>query len=106
MSESKNAKSGAERMRKHREENKLRNELSVAKQHLRRSQILASGTEEADRMKKKAAERKRLQRLRAKEKVAAGGEADGRVSGPGRGMETPGGSSSSSSISSLDFLQT
>ena len=44
MSEAKNAKSGGERMRKYREENKLRNELSNVKQQVRRSLILASGT--------------------------------------------------------------
>ena len=60
MSEAKKAKtfgkSGGERMRKYREENKLRNELSNVKQQVRRSLILASGTPEADRMKKKAAD--------------------------------------------------
>ena len=56
MSEAKNAKSGGERMRKYREENKLRNELSNVKQQVRRSLILASGTPEADRMKKEAAD--------------------------------------------------
>ena len=56
MSEAKKAKSGGERMRKYREENKLRNELSNVKQQVRRSLILASGTPEADRMKKEAAD--------------------------------------------------
>ena len=52
MSEAKKAKSGGERMRKYREENKLRNELSNVKQQVRRSFVLASGRSEADRMKK------------------------------------------------------
>ena len=56
MSEAKKAKSGGERIRKYREENKLRNELSNVKQQVRRSLILASGTPEADRMKKEAAD--------------------------------------------------
>ena len=56
MSEAKKAKSGGERMRKYREENKLRNELSNVKQQMRRSLFLASGTPEADRMKKEAAD--------------------------------------------------
>ena len=56
MSEAKKAKSGEERMRKYREENKLRNELSNVKQQVRRSLFLASGTPEADRMKKEAAD--------------------------------------------------
>ena len=56
MSEAKKAKSGGERMRKYREENKLRNELSNVKQQVRRSLILASGPPEADRMKKEAAD--------------------------------------------------
>ena len=56
MSEAKKAKSGGERMRKYREENKLRNELSNVKQQVRRSLILASGKPEVDRMKKEAAD--------------------------------------------------
>ena len=60
MSESRTPMSGAERMRKHREENQLRTGLSQLKQQLKRSQLLASGTPEGDRMKKDAKERKRL----------------------------------------------
>ena len=98
MSEHKNVKSGAERMRKHREENKLKNELTNVKQQMRRSRILASGTPEADRMKKEAAERKRLQRMRAKEKAEA--SVVERASAIGGGMEMPGDPSSSPSSSS------
>ena len=70
MSELSSPMSGAERMRKHREEDKLRNGLSHLKQQLKRSQLLASGTPEGDKMKKDARERKRLQRQRQKEKAA------------------------------------
>ena len=42
MSEAKNAKSGGERMRKYREENKLRNELSNVKQQVEHPHILIS----------------------------------------------------------------
>ena len=95
MSGSSTPMSGADRMRKHRAENQPRTGLSHLKQQLKRSQLLASGSPEADRMKKQAAERKRLQRMRAKEKAessvverASEGE-----------MEMPGDSSSSSSPS-------
>ena len=60
--------SGAERMRKHREENKLRTGLSHLKQQLKRSQLLASGSPEVEKMKKDARERKRQQRQRQKDK--------------------------------------
>ena len=67
MSECKKVKAGAvERMRKYRAENKARSDLSVLKQQLKRSQLMASGTPEGDKMKKNAAERKRLQRMRSK----------------------------------------
>ena len=50
-----------ERMRKYRAENKDRSQV-------KRSKLLASGTPVAEKMRKDAAERKRLQRWRAKEK--------------------------------------
>ena len=74
MSKLSSPMSGAERMRKHREENKLRTGLSHLKQQLKRSQLLASGTPEGDEMKKKARERKRLQRQRQKESAAEKGD--------------------------------
>ena len=74
MSKLSSPMSGAERMRKHREENKLRTGLSHLKQQLKRSQLLASGTPEGDEMKKKARERKRLQRQKQKESAAEKGD--------------------------------
>ena len=74
MSKLSSPMSGAERMRKHREENKLRTGLTHLKQQLKRSQLLASGTPEGDEMKKKARERKRLQRQRQKESAAEKGD--------------------------------
>ena len=75
MSECKNVKVGAaERMRKYRAENKLRSDLTVAKQSLKRSQIMAIGTPEGNKMRKDAAERKRLQRMRSKGGAVMPGE--------------------------------
>lgn len=85
---SKPAATVAERVGKHRLENKLKTELSMMKQQMKRSQLLASGTPEAERMRKEAAERKRRQRMREKEEkdepnVVRRMSAD-------RGMEMPG----------------
>ena len=74
MSKLNSPMSGAERMRKHREENQLRTGLSHLKQQMKRSQLLASGTPEGDEMKKNARERKRLQRQRQKESAAEKGD--------------------------------
>ena len=67
MSERKTPKTGAERMRKYRADRNLMANLTNAKQEARRSKIMASGTPEGDRLKREAAERKRRQRMRAKE---------------------------------------
>ena len=48
--------------------NKLRKDFNVMKQNFRRSQILATNTPEAEKMRRDASERKRMQRLRDKEK--------------------------------------
>ena len=62
MSELKGVRSGAERMKKYRAENKQKCDLTNLKQNFRRSQLLGSGTPEGEKMRKAAAERKRLQR--------------------------------------------
>ena len=67
MSELKGVRSGAERMKKYRAENKQKCDLTNLKQNFRRSQLLGSGTPEGEKMRKAAAERKRLQRSREKE---------------------------------------
>ena len=74
-------------MRKHREENQLRTGLSQLKQQLKRSQLLASGTPEGDRMKKDAKERKRLQRQRDKDKVGQGTERAAAAAGKGEEVQ-------------------
>ena len=63
MSELKGVRSGAERMKKYRAENKQKCDLTNLKQNFRRSQLLGSGTPEGEKMRKAAAERKTLQRL-------------------------------------------
>ena len=70
MSERSKKAAVAERVEKHRSENKLKSELAMMKQQLKRSQILASSTPEAERMRTEAAERKRRQRMREKEEKA------------------------------------
>ena len=87
-------------MRKHRAENQLKTGLSHLKQQLKRSQLLASGTPEGDRMKKDAKERKRQQRQREKEKVGQGTEGAAE-----KGEEVQGDSSLSSPRSSLSSSQ-
>ena len=67
MSELKGVRSGAERMKKYRAEIKQKCDLTNLKQNFRRSQLLGSGTPEGEKMRKAAAERKRLQRSREKE---------------------------------------
>ena len=67
MSELKGVRSGAERMKKYRAENKQKCDLTNLKQNFRRSQLLGSGTPEGEKMRKAAAERKRLQKSREKE---------------------------------------
>ena len=80
----------AERVGKHRLENKLKTELTMMKQQMKRSQLLASGTPEAEKMRKEAAERKRRQRMREKEEKAE--ENVVRRMSADRGMEMPGNS--------------
>ena len=68
MSEAKiDATGAAERMRKYRKKNQLKNGLTIAKQQFKRAQLLASGTPEGKKLRQDAAERKRRQRMRAKE---------------------------------------
>ena len=58
-----------ERVAKYREENKRATELATRKSNFKRTQLLASGTPEAAKLREKAAARKRLQREREKEKM-------------------------------------
>ena len=51
-----------ERVAKYREENKKATELATRKSNFKRTQLLASGTPEAAKLREKAAARKRLQR--------------------------------------------
>ena len=81
MSESDQSKLAA-RVKKHRTENRLKNELSVNRQNFRRSQLLATNTPVAEKMRKDAAERKRMQRLREKE-----GNVGRRMSGRGAELQ-------------------
>jgi len=101
MSELKGVRSGAERMKKYRAENKQKCDLTNLKQNFRRSQLLGSGTPEGEKMRKAAAERKRLQRSREKEIKALEMEMQN------KGRSPPGLSSSSfvtSSFSSSSSL--
>ena len=67
MSEAKiDATGAAERMRKYRKKNQLKNGLTIAKQQFKRAQLLASGTPEGKKLRQDSAERKRRQRMRAK----------------------------------------
>ena len=68
MSEAKiDATGAAERMRKYRKKNQLKNGLTIAKQQFKRAQLLASATPDRKKLIQDAAERKRRQRMRAKE---------------------------------------
>ena len=58
-----------ERVAKYREENKRATELATRKSNFKRTQLLASGTPEAAKLREKAAARKRLQREREKQKM-------------------------------------
>ena len=59
MSEAKiDATGAAERMRKYRKKNQLKNGLTIAKQQFKRAQLLASGTSEGKKLRQDAAERK------------------------------------------------
>ena len=65
MSELKGVRSGAERMKKYRAENKQKCDLTNLKQNFRRSQLLGSGTPEGEKMRKAAAERKRFKEIQS-----------------------------------------
>ena len=99
MSELKGVRSGAERMKKYRAENKQKCDLTNLKQNFRRSQLLGSGTPEGEKMRKAAAERKRLQRSREKEIKAL--EMDLEMEMQNEGRSPPGLSSSSFVTSSF-----
>ena len=66
----------AERCAKYRTENQEKFQLVAAMQQFKRCKELASGTPEAEKMRKAAAMRKRMQRMRAKEssgRIVTGG---------------------------------
>ena len=83
-----------ERVAKYREENKRATELATRKSNFKRTQLLASGTPEAAKLREKAAARKRLQREREKEKIREKEEEEMRENVVGRrnlqGAVTPG----------------
>ena len=83
-----------ERVAKYRKENKRATELATRKSNFKRTQLLASGTPEAAKLREKAAARKRLQREREKQKMREKEEEEVRENVVGRrnvqGAVTPG----------------